>query len=1478
MAATTNFNASSGWSHDADDSFRALLPATSGLVDFTLLFEEAILILGPLALGVLLLSIQVAWKAWKRPRRKLRGLDNPRSVVKAVLYVTLLVLQLTTVMITMLLQTAGSIVTTKVSDAAGAVSLACAFLLAADQMLHEIYSLRSSALSQGILGWWALTDIVTIRSQWLRPQHRAPAALSTVQLVVKLAIIVTEELSKRPHLLPQFANSPPEALSSIHNRFLLLWVNPLMKRGLSGIPITLAQLWEVEKQFSSTVLTVEMDRLWERHLTREKRSPLWLLLVGEFRWLSFLPLPMRVAQAAFQFAQPFLIQRTLTWFHSPVDPESNNVGYGLLGAFAFVYIGIAVTTAYGQYQIVRLITALRGSLVLLIYRKTLDVKKAGAQDLSSITLMSTDVERIVQGLQYAHEAFISFFTLGLSLWLLERQLGVAAVAPIGVTVVSALIIGAFGSNISNAQKRWLEAVERRVAVTTRVLTNMKNVKMLGLANHMAGMMEALRTAELNISLALRRWLTMAVGLSFAAPNLSPVLGFGIYIAVAKKHGDTLLNEKAFTALSYFNLVHQPLNVIIQTLPAVIAALAAFDRIDTFLKQELQEESNIGLTDESKPDTMTAWIPDQLDEKKDDKKVTLVSLSSSDVSSPSTPEPMTDQCISIVHCTVHRAGNTKPALNDINVQIAKGSITMVVGPSGSGKTTLMECILGEISPSSGSIVFAKPQGSIAYCSQIPWLRTGSVRENVLSGLPYEAPWFQTVMRACTLDQDFGSEADSSVGHGGNGLSGGQRQKVALARAIYSRRRILVIDEPFTGIDSRSREAIVDSLLGPNGLFRQLSLTVLITSHSAKYLSHADLIVVLDSKGNVIEQGPFQAVQDLTIMQEPQSDTAATAEKQPISWSTNPCAFALDTREDVAATSTQKSRRGELEAYKYYFASLGWWKLSLAVLLVISFVFFTLFPQIWLAWWTSFNVKHPNQQLGRWLGPYAAYGFLAFLSLAAGTWLMLCDMVVNSAGSLHSTLVKAVQRAPLSVFWTIDPGVTVNRFSQDMSLVDMELPMAFANTVITFVSCIAQMVVIAVGSKYLAAVIPAIMALGAVVQQLYIRTSRQLRFLDIEAKAPLYTLFIETYNGLASIRAFGLQSQLNDEMAASLDVSQKPFYLLFCIQRYLGLVLNLMVAGLALLLIGVSIATRGHVGTGFLGVSLINLMTFGTSLTDFVNVWCTLEISLAAVERVKSFSEQTPQEKTLAPDPLPPNWPENGSVRIEGLSVSYGGPKPALQDISLSIGPGQKVAICGRSGSGKTSLCLSLFKLLESSAGSITIGGHDIAHVEHERLREAIAAVTQDPFLLRATLRSNLDPRGLRADQEIIETLQDVELWSKFDHGDKPLDTKIDPDHLSFGEKQKLCLCRALLKKSKLLVLDEATSGVDQEADELIHRLVCHRLPETTVISVIHRLDQINLYDRVVLLAEGRIVEDGKPEELLKEEGSLLYDLHLHGTED
>jgi len=256
----------------------------------------------------------------------------------------------------------------------------------------------------------------------------------------------------------------------------------------------------------------------------------------------------------------------------------------------------------------------------------------------------------------------------------------------------------------------------------------------------------------------------------------------------------------------------------------------------------------------------------------------------------------------------------------------------------------------------------------------------------------------------------------------------------------------------------------------------------------------------------------------------------------------------------------------------------------------------------------------------------------------------------------------------VFTTIDPGITVNRFSQDMSLVDMELPLAFANTIIcklshhgekswaklkllAFMTCVGQMLVIAVSSRYLGAAVPFVVAVCIVTQRLYIRTSRQLRFMDLEAKGPLYTQFIETLNGLASIRAFDIQDNFREEMYTILDASQKPFYLLFCAQRWLGLVLNLTNMALALILIGVASVTRNKTQGGFLGVALINLMTFGYSLSDLINTWATLETSLAAVERVRYFSEETPAESTQSPEEIPPQWPLNGSIEIKDLTVNY-----------------------------------------------------------------------------------------------------------------------------------------------------------------------------------------------------------------------------------
>ncbi|KAF9246828.1 hypothetical protein DTO027I6_9803 [Penicillium roqueforti] len=816
-------------------------------------------------------------------------------------------------------------------------------------------------------------------------------------------------------------------------------------------------------------------------------------------------------------------------------PQS--VAWGLLVAYGLVYLGITLTTAYSQYQIVRFITAIRGTLVLLIFRKSLELQKS---DMAPLTLMSTDVERIIQGLHYVHESFVSLFTFSVALWLLKRQLSGRAIAPIVVSVCSMLVIETFGKSISNAQKRWVEAVEKRLSVTTEILTSMKGIKMSGLSKYSSALLQGLRETELVVSLTMRRFLAVGTGLSFTTPTLSSMVGFAVYTALASHHGNTLLAATAFPALSIFNLLSSPLSILIQSLPGVIAMLACFERIGNFLQRDARND--------------TRYLMD--------------------------------------------------CHHDLNLQIKCETLTAVVGPSG--------CVNSAFDLRTG----------VAYCSQQPWLRNDTVRNNIIAGMPYNEAWYNTVIHACALEEIIQKLSEGMVGSGGRSLSGGQKQRISLARAIYSRRPLLLLDDSLSGIDNLSIQHIFDRLLGVDGLIKQTGTTAILATQNVENSSLFDQIITLGGDTTVLER---KSHADAMKNSEKPIGPGKLPIEAPISISQNPFAFALEARFETAASDPRDPRKGELGAYKYHFASLGFRKLGLAVFLVVSYVFFSSFPQIWLEWWTASNVDHPNNRLGYWIGVYAVFGFLAVFSLITASWLMLCNMVKNSAKSLHLELVQTVERAVASVFTSTDPGITVNRFSQDMALIDMELPMAFANTIISFTTCVAQLVIIAVSSRHLGAAIPFIRGFCILTQRLSIRKSRQLRFFDIEAKSLLYTEFIELLNGPYVVRAFDMQKEFEQRLSIALDASQKPFYLLLCAQQWLGLVLNLVNLGLALILVGVTTATCGLSG-GFLGVALINLKSFGPSLSELVDVWCILQNSLAAVERVKPFSEETPKEST------------------------------------------------------------------------------------------------------------------------------------------------------------------------------------------------------------------------------------------------------------
>lgn len=468
-------------------------------------------------------------------------------------------------------------------------------------------------------------------------------------------------------------------------------------------------------------------------------------------------------------------------------------------------------------------------------------------------------------------------------------------------------------------------------------------------------------------------------------------------------------------------------------------------------------------------------------------------------------------------------------------------------------------------------------------------------------------------------------------------------------------------------------------------------------------------------------------------------------------------------------------------------------------------------------------------------------------------------------IQKHLVLTSSSATFGFLSSTDSGSLLNRFSQDMSLIGQALPMVLLNFAMILFDTIVSVGIIAAGADYGAVIIPFLLVALYALQYFYLRTSRQMRHLDLEAKSPLYTQFIEMAAGVQHIRAFSWQNYILDQSFDLLDTSQKPYYYMFCIQRWLTLVLELCVMAVATVLVAVALNLPYASSEGAIGLSFLSLITFGSGMANLINAWTRLETSLGAISRLRSFLIQTPSET----DPevegvLPSNWPQHGKIEIRHLSANYGhgDRRLVLDDISLDIDACEKIGVVGRTGSGKSSLLLALLRLLDQT-GSIVIDGINISDVTCQQLRSRITVVCQDPVELPGSIRHNLDPSNLAGSHSATESFDDAalrEMLSKVGLWDNVsakggLDEELSSIGFSQGQMQLFCLARAILHQrltdGKLVLVDEATSSVDDETDKRMQALMKEAFSGCTVITVAHRLDSIQGVDRTLVLEGGRM---------------------------
>ncbi|KAK8101492.1 hypothetical protein PG999_011866 [Apiospora kogelbergensis] len=1472
-----------------DDAFGPAVPECARTFDFTLLFEETILSILPSAVFLILGAIRIATLFTRKSRVGGVILRSIKLLVIGILLAFSVVL--------LALWAAGNgspSQRTRATVPAAALSVVDCFAFMALSFLEHGKSLGPPLLMDTYLLISIVLDIVRIRTLWLGETASAISALFTVTLGLKIGLLALEEVRKDKWFGPEIKQNGNEISGGIFTRTLFSWLNPMLWRGYSTA-LSVPSLQDVDPNLLSPVLWGKVRGPVEKLISGDEGS----LLVAVFwalKWQLFAPMfPFLIVVAA-QLAQPFLIRTILGYLSTPYDGSEyqDNIGYGLIAAYGLIYICIAVATAWGQHLSYRFAVMLRGVLVTTIYRSTLSMNLSVAEDATALSLMSTDVERIVMGMVHIHETWSTIVQVGIAMWILYTEVGAIFVAPIVLALVCTFAAVVLSSFAGAFQASWMEVLEKRVAITSSLIGSVKSVKMLGWVKRSTELIQQLRMDEISSARKFRLMLLGVVTVSFLPVTLAPVLTFGV--VAAQSHGDsnTLLgSNRIFTTLSLLALITQPLDLIFAYVPEILAGVACFTRIENYLRQK--PDSSSSSAEQAAP---TSQSPETLSHKSSGEGSNADGWGGSNSEKQQPPLPAGD-AVRLQDAAFGWSKDAGPVLPSLNLRVPSRCLTMVVGPIASGKSTLLKGILGETPLRRGVVQLATnttnssstnddtnndntpPSRSVAFCDQKPWLANETLRANVIGFSHFDAAWYATVIRACALEEDFQQfpEGDQIViGSNGLSLSGGQKQRVAIARAVYSKRDLILFDDVFSGLDLHTQSHIVREVFGPRGLLKVRGVTSILVTHAVHLLDHADFIIGLDANGTVVENGPREDVtkkQDyLTKLGiEPVKDesTAKETQENPKEAEFAPAAAVNDSLNRTVDEATQ--RLGDGSVYKYYFGTFGWPKTFVFFALQTILVFCLKFPEIILSWWGEANDANPNKYNGKYLGIFTALEMTALVALVLTCAHVLLNLAVISGAKLHYTLLRTTLSAPITFFSVTDIGSITNRFSQDINLVDAELPFSLINFVTNGLTSLAQALMIIPASYWLLIGYPILFGVLWVLQKFYLRTSRQLRFLDLDAKSPIYGQFLETLGGLATIRAFGWQEDLVLRADERLDASQKPFYLLYSIQRWLNLVLDLIVAVVAIVLVAIAVSLRKGTSVGFTGVALFNIMTLSAALKSAISSWTLLETSIGAVARVKRFEESTPNENLADETQQPPDkWPATGAITFDKVTATYkdDAEKPAISDLSLVIHHGEKIGICGRSGSGKSSTLLALFHMINYQ-GTITIDGVDVARMSRETLRERLTAIPQDTVFLSGDVRLNCDPRKRSSDEQIVEALRAAHLWDAIE-AKGGLGAELSDSTLSKGQQQLFSLARALLDHSQVVAMDEASSSLDPESEAHMMSVIREKFRDVTVIAIAHRLDTITDFDKVIVLDSGRVVEVGVPRDLLSQPSSVFRSLY------
>ncbi|XP_055333700.1 LOW QUALITY PROTEIN: multidrug resistance-associated protein 1-like [Paramacrobiotus metropolitanus] len=1423
------------------------------------------------------------------------------------------------------------------------------FLLA---MVYIDLDRRKGRISNAILFvFWlllAVAGIIILRSKVLRVSGKEPQSpddvfgLFTYEVffpIVVIQLILSAFADNYPERFENWTKNPsPEQSASFLNKAFSHWITELMRTAWKR-QLLKDDIWDLLPEERTEYLDNELTKAWRKQITSatgeeiyysdaqseasghtvstnrrranltnssggRTKTPSLVSALYKTSWPLFWKSAFfKVIHDGIMVLVPLLVGQIIQFAATPAVWSWK--GY-VLATILFLMVAVQ-SIAFGMMNIStsRCGMRIRSALSAMIYRKALFLANSSKRQYrvgDACNMLTADTQRISDFLYYHHYVWITPVTAMVMMYFLWQYVGVASLAGF-FTLIFIVLLNFIV--VARAKKFEVSAVKQkdgRVRRINEIFNGIKILKMYAWEPQFQDQIIQAREDEL-FSLKKAGYLTtINHALMLVSSPLAALATYATYVYVS---GYRLTPKTGFVTLLFlFSLRHSLYLLPIGTTLLIQAKIACNRLRDFFLARELDPSSVDRFPRSESPHSSVMMI---------------VGGNFSWNSRSATGQALT--------------------LKNLNIDVKQGQLFALVGAVGSGKSSFLAACLGLMERISGHVTI---RGSVAYVTQQAWNQNMTMRDNILFGRPFDEEKYERVLECCALKPDLEiltSGDQTEIGEKGINLSGGQKLRVTLARAVYAGCDLYFLDDPLSAVDAHVGKHIFENVIGPQGILKDK--TRIFVTNAINWLPECDTIAYLE-QGRISEMGSYDELVDRDErfsdflrqcnVETSQDEEAAPADDEaehgagyPENLKRKPSEREkpLDRDEElrqlrkaaslrpppdgnisqsmevqpVRARPKQQTAEGGKIIATEEFSTGGipfstYWRLikemTIPMAIVIFFGYiaanaFFLFSNMWVAKWAQTNTTNEDGSTD-WAETnfeVAIYGLIALLQLifAMVGLYGIAAALIKAGRSLHNSMLIRLMRAPMSYFDTTPLGRIVNRFSKDIDTIDSGIPMQLRFVMNAFFQAVVFALLVLIVFPFLTAFAIPLFIVAYFVKSYYTSTALQLKRLDVLSRSPLISSLQESMAGSSIIAAMQQSDRFVLENRRKIDHVTAVIHCSNASLHWMMLVLMLLCNTQTFAAAIFAVYGRDYLGydakPAFVGLGLIGAISLTLVFPWWAQNMCDLENALISVERLYEYSN-TPVEAPaiVANNRVPSKWPYNGNIAFVDYQTRYReGLDLVLDGVTCTIHSGEKIGIVGRTGSGKSTMTLSLLRMIEPAGGSIYIDGTDISKIGLHDLRSRITIIPQESVLFSGTLRLNLDPFEQSSDEQIWKALELSRLKPYFQASQNGLNFKVTESggNLSVGQRQLLCLARALLRRSKILILDEATAAIDFETDNFVQEIIRSEFAECTIITIAHRLNTIMDATRVMVMEAGRIKEFETPEKLLENPNSLFYKL-------